>query len=517
MKLPEISDPWYVRYSGAILFGILIILGLSTFSEYGLSWDEPRQRITGLINFNYVFHSDQDLLSWRDRDYGVAFGLPLIIIEKALGLEDTQAIFQMRSLVTHLFFLLGCWFLFKIVRELYNSRSLSILAVLILVLHPRIYGHSFFNSKDIPFLSMMIISMYYTVRAFSDRRVLSFIILGIFSALLINIRVIGLMVPILVSCILIGQFSAKERRMEVFKNLSALVLSASLILFISWPFLWTNPVENFASVVNNMSKFRWTGEVFFKGEFLQATNLPWTYIPLWFIITTPIVYQLLALLGILLIPFATYQSGPGKFWKDDIHRNNLIFLFYFLAPVAAVILRGSVLYDDWRHLYFIYPSFVLLCVFALFKLLNPGSVIKRIIVLLLFISFSITAFRVYKSFPLQHVLFNEYCALKPAEHLRHNFELDYWGLSYRKALEQILESDSSEQINVSFENPPGGFNLKILSKQDRLRFRETDLSEADYFLTEYRWHPEDYTEFAKLESYSIKIDGNTVSSTFKLR
>ena len=92
---------------GLIILITALIIALFTYEKYGMSWDEPMQRKTGEINCNYIFSNDNSLLTWQDRDYGVAFEVPLIIIEKALNLNDSRDIFTIRHLVTHCFFLIS--------------------------------------------------------------------------------------------------------------------------------------------------------------------------------------------------------------------------------------------------------------------------------------------------------------------------------------------------------------------------------------------------------------------------
>lgn len=91
------------KHLGLFLFLIMLLVALITFDDYGMSWDENTQRTTGQINYDYVFSDDTSLLTWADKDYGVAFELPLIILEKVFNLEDSRSIFIMRHLATHFF------------------------------------------------------------------------------------------------------------------------------------------------------------------------------------------------------------------------------------------------------------------------------------------------------------------------------------------------------------------------------------------------------------------------------
>ena len=35
-------------------FGILILVGTTIYKDYGISWDEPEQRLSGLVSLKYV-------------------------------------------------------------------------------------------------------------------------------------------------------------------------------------------------------------------------------------------------------------------------------------------------------------------------------------------------------------------------------------------------------------------------------------------------------------------------------
>ncbi len=91
------------KHSGIILPFIMLSIALFSFEEYGVSWDEQQQRNIGYASYDYVFNNDDSLLEWYDRDYGFAFELPLVIIEKTFDLTDSKTIYLMRHIVNHIF------------------------------------------------------------------------------------------------------------------------------------------------------------------------------------------------------------------------------------------------------------------------------------------------------------------------------------------------------------------------------------------------------------------------------
>jgi len=120
-----------------------------------------------------------------------------------------------------------------------------------------------------------------------------------------------------------------------------------------------------------------------------------------------------------------------------------------------------------------------------------------------------------RNYPLQGVYFNELFSFKSLEYLRKSYEMDYWGGVYRKSLEYILEVDVSPLINISVANNPVIFNIAILPDKDRESINIVPIDRASYFITNYRWHPQNYIEYYKY--HSLKVENNTVSEIFKLK
>ena len=501
------------RNLGLLLFAVMAIISLFGYADYGISWDEPQQRKTGLVNYEYVFNDNQELLEYKDRDYGVGFELPLIILEKKLGLTDSREIYLMRHFVSHLFFLLGGFFFFRLVDLLYRNKILATIAFFLLVLHPLLYAHSFFNSKDIPFMSMFVIAFYFTARAFTNKSVSNFILMGIAIGLLINLRIMGVLILACVIPFLIYDGIRSKRYLQNTIFVGALLCSSILVLYASWPFLWKAPVQNFMEAFNNMSHFRWFGLILTNGQWLEATDLPWYYIPLWFSVTTPIFNLLVIATGILLLIFQFVKS-PLRFIDNTAERNNLIYFVCGFLAVVAVIVLNSVLYDSWRQMYFIYPPLILLGIYGLHVLYRKNF--RYVIIFLATASFIATGIFMVRNHPFEHVYFNELIDKNEKEYIRHNYLMDYWGTSYKQALEFILDHDPSANIYFAAANTPGVINMDILPKNQRFRLVPVPYDEADYFITNFRSKSDYDDSLAENEYHSIKVGNNTINRTYKL-
>jgi hypothetical protein len=288
-------------------------------------------------------------------------------------------------------------------------------------------------------------------------------------------------------------------------------ISSILALIWSWPNLWEAPVQNFISAFESMSKFRWDLGMLFDDRYIFATDLPWNYIPLWFIISMPLLFLVAGACGIL-----------RPFWlaivrrRFDYHvRAGFFLILCFVLPVLSIIVMKSVLYDSWRHMYFIYAPFVLLSAGALHELSakSRGVGFGAVAVLIL----PVCWFH-FNAHPFQYVHFNCLTDRHGKEDLRDAYEMDYWGVGYKQGLEYVLAHDTASKIPVSMQNLPGEMNYKFLPAEQRKRIKLSPVKEARYFLTNYRWHPQPYDDLGvQVELIkSFKVCGNTVHGVYRV-
>ena len=127
-------------------------------------------------------------------------------------------------------------YFYALLKDFFKSNKLSLLGVIILISTPRIFSHSFYNSKDILFLSLMIISLYYSVKLLKNNNIKYIFLSAIFCALASNIRIIGIYLPILV--FLFNLYSdQRDFNRNLFKFFIKYFSIYFLTLYIIWPFL----------------------------------------------------------------------------------------------------------------------------------------------------------------------------------------------------------------------------------------------------------------------------------------
>lgn len=500
---------------GFVLFLAALAIGLYVYQDYGIGWDEPLQRLPGVYSYDYLIAGKQDLFTNPTDYHGAGFELPLVMVERWLRLEDMRDVYRMRHLVTHLFFLVGVFSFYILCFRLFRSRVLAAMGFCMLLLAPRLYAHSFFNSKDIPFLTAFIIVATLWQYAFEKNKIFPFLLLGMAAGYATGIRILGILWPAFTGAALVIDFVCgyrnKTLRWQPVAKASVFLVGYCAMLYSAWPYLWRDPLRHFADGFSAMLHYNaWGGAVLFRGKLIPGAEIPWTYFPVWFSISNPLLWLVAGILGIGWLCVAFFRR-PLLFLTNTPERNFVLATLCFFAPVLAVIVFHSVIYDDWRHLYFVYPSFVLLALYAINKALQ--SRFKPVFVALFFVQLGITAYQMVKLHPFQQVYFNV-LADKSAEALHKKYDLEYWGCGFKQALEYLLAKYPGE-IEVTGNADPLPNNIMGLLPADRKRIKAVPITQARFFITNYRMHPQEYP-YTTLE-YGIKAEGSTIIGIYKLR
>lgn len=480
------------------LVAALALLGLWLVTDYGLSWDEPQQRLIGQVAFNHVsqtlfpgwiapFPDVQPLHHFRDRDYGVVFELPTVVLERLFRLTDTREIYFMRHYLTFLVFLAGVMAMYRLGRMHCNSAMAGLLAASMLLLSPRFFAEAFYNSKDVVFMALFAIAMATLFRLLREPTVRNALIHALASALAVDVRIMGLLLAattlLAISLLIIRGFLAWPQGLKI---TAIYVLSSCLLIILMFPFLWADPWGNLLIAFANMSQFgRWGGDVLYFGQLISGENLPWHYAPIWISITTPPIILALLVIGVVATVIRLLRNKL-RLWAKPFELEALIALGLLTAPIAAVIVLDSVLYNGWRQLYFVYPALLLLATrgaYDTYQWLNGQPALRYGFAAVLISAAIVTGQWMVRAHPMQNVYFNN---LVGDQH-KTQFELDYWGLANREALEFLLDYQPSGPIQVRAKSfTPLEFSALILrpSERDRLDF-DVDHDKTRYLVNNY--------------------------------
>ena len=507
---------------------VLALAGALAANDYGLWYDGVPQRNIGETTLDYVLGRDDRLLDYDYRSYQVAFEVFLLLAERALGLEDSRNIYLSRHLLTHLFFIAGGFFAALLVYRMFGSRWLALFALLLFILQPRLYAHSFFNSKDLPFLSMFMIALYLVHRAFRRDTLGAFILCGIAVGLLINIRIMGLMLLPAVLALRgldwAGEFRQAGRRRHLLLTAGGFAAAALLTLYAAWPWLWGNPAARFAEAWLQSANFPRPLTLLFQGELLSSLSPPWDYIPVWMSITTPPATLLLGLAGVVAVLYGAIVR-PGNLLRNGELRFEGLLLACLVLPVAAVIALDSALYDEWRHLYFIYAPGCLLAVIGLRRLLRAAgeirpvswkgssgtAVVRGAVGGLAALSLAAIAIQSIQMHPFQNLYFNFLVDRETPEYLRSQYRMNHGLAELRQGLEYLLERypDAPIRVAVPPYSPP---NHLLLPEAQRQRVQTASNGEfpADFYITNnHPLHPFSRSQLFPPALHDFRIYHNT--------
>tara|TARA_E500000178_G_scaffold175633_1_gene174568 strand:+ start:341 stop:1918 length:1578 start_codon:yes stop_codon:yes gene_type:complete len=416
-----------------IIFYIILISFLSL--NVGITHDEVHNlevwKIKSKIYSNFLFNTDYEVV-FPDAGmqyYGIGFHIfsyPFELFFRNILVffdysDDAILLISKHPSIVIIFAISGVFFrniIFLITKNKFYS---NITAVFYLV-YPYILGHSFFNFKDIPFMSLWVICTYLFMvisKKLYNKEKIYFLELSTFAfltAFLLSVRVSGIL--ILVEYFIFIIFVIHFSKIEIINFIKS--ISNKLLIFLSifamsfyllHPSFWSDP-SSLLEAFKYMSKHIQTVCTITFGTCMKAQNLPSSYIPLWLLIKLPI----LTLLSFLLFPIV----------EKKIFSKNLNTIFIgplILTPfliVLLLIIFNVNLYDELRQILFIVPLILLASFSVLFFF---SKKISQYLIIFYIFFFSIQNIQI---FPYNYLWLNNFSFFTKVSN---NFELDYWGSS----------------------------------------------------------------------------------------
>ena len=492
------------RFHGLALsvWSLFLIAGLAIVDDYGIGGDTDTQRFIAISTLDYILHDDPgQLQEATNRFYGAAFELPLLLLtERALGLDDMRHVYLARHVLTHLLFLIGGFCCYLLALRLSGDRLVALAVMLLFLLSPRLYAHSFFNSKDGVFASAFVMALLFANRAFDKDSVGAYRQCGMAAGLLVNLRIMGV---VLVAVVLVFRAWAWFRaeggaaRRRAVATTGVFALWGVVVLFISLPYLWGDPVgrlvEYWIVLVNHPPYIEVN---LFRGELFSSTALPWDYLPRWFAISQPPVTLLLGLLGLGALGLAAggvvrrgADAGLVAAWEGGLRFGVLLAACFALPLVAFALLRPNAIHD-WRYFYFLHGPFCLLATFALMglrQLLARGLRKKWVggaAGALTAAGLCAAALEMAQIHPNQHLYFNFLVDRKTPERLRSRYSVSQF-MTMRQSYEYLLRQTPAGAVNIEkkylvFNNNLG--NKMILPAADRRRLTHDLRRNLDFYL-----------------------------------
>lgn len=445
--------------AGARLFWVLLALLLPVLvllsRDFGITWDEAMQNTYGELLWRFYASggADKTLLRYFNlSQYGGFFDLACHLLQKLFSGLDP---YDVRHMWNSVIGWGGLVFAGLLAKRMYGVGA-GVLCVLLLAFSPRYIAHSMNNSKDLPFAVFYVGSLWAfscTVRRFPYLDWKSLLLCILLPALAINVRVAGLLLLFyaggLLACRLWqdNSLNSKKKPHPFLGCAAGFCVYAAVTLLagtLFWPWALLDPFVRPFQALLGMSRFSYVGEfsktVLFGGSMIPSDALPWDYLPRWIAITTP----LGVLAGLAAVPF----------WARRAKLHTIVGLVAFAAlfPIALVLLRHSRLYDGFRHMLFVYPPLVVLAAGAWQNAWSWAAGRGRKWLAGVALLFALGAYHPLlfqvREHPNQITYFNQIVGGTRGAFLR--YELDYWGNSYKQAVDWLRSAHGSTDKPVTF-------------------------------------------------------------------
>ena len=535
------------NYFLILFFSIYIFFGIFIYRDFGIGIEEHFQRLNGFYWLDYLLSfSDfgtfketvnlkyENILSTNPNlpnivffnFYGVIFDVPAAFIESIFNLDNSKLYFEIRHIINFLIFLISTFFFYKILLKRFNY-AIAFFGLFIYSLTPRIFGDSFYNNKDVLFLSLLTIAISFLFNFFDKENNKDLILFCFFSALATSTRIMGIYLPIFLIFFIFFEFLTNKKNSINFFILSfKIIFLYTLSLYLHYPYMWQ---LNIFEIYDWFNKFFYSMnlKLLFNGHYYYMNYLPRSYLPIWIFISTPFILSILFIIGSFLI-FKRFfyrlinipnQKPLGSdLWMSRNEKKDIFILFSFFCFFAYAIFFNVAMLSGWRHFYFLHVFFIYISIFGLFNLviyfkkkIDLKIIYSLIIFLIIFLLYENIKFHPYQSLYFNNLMSKEYIK---------NFQVDAPSLSRVDALKSILiDSPKKKQIFIANSSWTPFMNGKDLLKpelKEKLVFTGQDFKNADYIYDNFIYKsdekynkanmiPANYTIFKKLEINNVHI------------
>ena len=539
----------YNKQNNLILFTVFstyLFVGVFIFKDFGIGIEEHFQRKNGfywlsyLLSFtNFTELTEISNLKYQEiiatnqlpdinffNFYGILFDVPTALIEILFGINESKDYFEMRHLFSFIIYFISSIFFYKILKNRFGF-FIGLIGLLIYILSPRIFGDSFHNNKDVFFLSLFTISIYFCLETIQKNSYKNLILFSLFAAFATSSRIVGLFLPFSIIIFYFFEFlSNTSKYKELFFKSFFLIFFFFLFLFLHFPYAWTLEFKNILNWLDPF--FYYMGlSILFNGEYYLIKFLPRSYLPTWITISTPLYYLLLLFIGLAYLIFRLFRRLSNikektiynDLWRSTKEKKDAYITIFFLTFIFFVVFFDVAMLSGWRHFYFLHTFIVYICTFGLYFfyiLILRYKIIKSFFIPVAILPLFFIVYKIYQFHPYQSLYFNNLINYQNIE----KYQVDTPSLSRADALKNILNQENNNSvINVANASWTPFFNGKDLLKEDdkkRLNFVGQEYDKADYIYTNYIYEvdirynnkytiPENFKEFDKLIIGEIPI------------
>lgn len=434
------------KYFGIGIATLLFVLQAMLLPRTGMTWDEPSSFFFGRANLKFWMTGDRRYVTdFKNKAlfkndpiqyiYGEDVYPPFpFLVASTFSYVLSEKLHILNTIDAHhlgevAIGAIGVGFFYYLLLELGMAVPVAALTTAMYALYPTIFGQMRSDAKDIPLMSMLVITVYWFVRwvknnsQFVIRNSLFFIFS--FGLALATKPTAAILVPIFILWMCI-----KKRGVLIkFLVLGSLSL---VVMFIVWPWLWDNPVGKLQEVWQFFKVVGYQLPVLYLGKLYAAgVDLPKEYPFAILLFQTPIEISVLFLVGTII----AFKKPWG-----------FLVLIWFWFGMSRFFVPGVLIYAKVRHFIDVMPAFFILAGYGLsffHKLLKLPKLLKCLIIGLILIHELIIITRL---FPYEPSYFNALIGGARGVSEKHLFDIEYWGSGVKEAMEYINANDPEARV-----------------------------------------------------------------------
>lgn len=429
----------------AIFLFFYFAFSILTYKHYGIGFDERNVYLRGKLLYTKIKGNDQVL----QRDfviknktnsnltfYNNTYSAFLYVIN---GRESYEIYHLLNLLFASLVFIA----IYEVLLKEFKKPKFAIIGPIFLFLTPFFTGQIAFNPKDVPFAILYFLSLTAIFLLNKNKNeLIEILILGFLFGVTASSRSIGYTIYIVY--FIFNILNVRKKGPDFFINLTLKLVIISLIGFlvqmVTVPYIGADPFNHFKEVLQISKSFPWKGQMLFFGKKILSTNLPWTYLPGWILVTTPI-----------FILFFIFLSLRESLKKNKLHQLMIASLVINLITFYIV---HPIIYNGYRHMLFLTPILVTLSSegFVLFIRFFKFRFLKVITIGMVILNITIVIYNIKNLHPYEYSYFNE--LVGGTKRAYGKFELDWWGTSVKDAVLYLNKiTKNKDKITVGIYGP----------------------------------------------------------------
>ena len=525
---PRWLDVLRARYPLVFFLLLYLLFVLFTYRDYGVAWDEYDVYSRGEALFRYFFGKGLDPSYFLTND-GKADGWVLYDYWYPLALSLLNPGFSMEYFHWLNLFFAAVVFIaaYELLYFQYRKPSAALLGPVFLFLMPRFLGHAPFTPRDLGFAVTYFAALAGLFLLRAKPGYWKVPVLGLLFGMAQASRVVGLSLYVIWVLFYFYDWNqdkalwwhkpeSRKKHIRFVRDL-ALTFGVSLaFMAATWPYLAHGFFSHALEVLKAASRFPWTGDFLFMGRMVSATDLPWYYLPVWILISTP----LFILFFLAALPWFAGAKSKTAFTAETQRRRvkaefkpetikhffsaslrlcgeifsgsslgecfqNRLLVFFSLAlavNLALVFIFKPVVYLGMRHFLYLLPILGLLAALSAveFWLNFRPKAFFRPVVFLTVLNMLAVGFQLWKLHPYEYVYFNELTGGLKGAYGR--YEIEERGTSAKEAVEWLAQNrftDPDKTYHVSSYQDP----FQTLYYLPHNVKYEDSLDKADYLIT----------------------------------